>query len=179
MTETRSTPAPRTHDDRLDDVAALVDQITRFFRVAKRSGARFAAQHKDGIEQAAFFLLGVLVTEGPRRTTALAEAVHSDASTVSRQVGALVRHGLVQRQADPDDGRACMLAPTPNGLRLFEAQRSARNEHITQALDDWTGDDLRSAVALLDRLNNDFERHEVATTSGATAPLAYQRGGAR
>ena len=44
---------------------------------------------------------------------ALAAAVHSDPSTVSRQVAALVRAGLIERQADPEDGRASVLVPTP------------------------------------------------------------------
>jgi DNA-binding MarR family transcriptional regulator len=179
VTETQSTPAPATGQDRLDDTAAVVDQIGRFFRVTKRSVARFTAQQKDGMEQAAFYLLSVLASDGPRRTTALAEAVHSDASTVSRQVGALVRHGLVERQADPADGRACLLAATEAGLRLFEAQRTARNEYIARALDGWTADDLHTFTALLARLNNDFERFETTMASGAVAPLAYQRGGAR
>jgi len=179
VTETQSTPAPSTGQDRLENTAAVVDQLVRFFRVMKRSAARFAAQHKDGPEQAAFFLLGMLAMDGPRRTTALAEAVHSDASTVSRQVGTLVRHGLVERQADPADGRACLLAATEAGLRLFEAQRQARNEYIAHALGNWTADELHAAATVLDRLNSDFECYEATTASGALSAPAYQRGGAR
>lgn len=177
MTEIRSTPPPRTSKDQYDEAEAVVNQIVRFFRLMKRASARFASQQKDGIEQAAYFLLAVLVTEGPQRTTALAEAVHSDTSTVSRQVGALVRHGLIERQADPADGRACLLAATPTGQQCFDHQRRARTEQIADVLGHWTSDDLRTVASLLERLNTDFEKYDVANT-GATSALA-PKGGAR
>jgi len=163
--ETRSTPALRTSDDHDSETEAVVGQIARFFRLTKRAWARFAAQQKDGIEQAAYYLLTVLVTEGPQRTTTLAEAVHSDTSTVSRQIGSLVRHGLVERQADPADGRACLLAATHRGQECFEAQRRARTELLSGMLHHWTSEDLRTVATLLDRLNTDFEKYEFDATS--------------
>ena len=177
MTETQSTPAPRVTEDRYDDAEGVVDQIVRFARLMKRSAARFSTQHKDGIEQAAYFLLTVLATEGPQRTTALAEAVHSDTSTVSRQVGALVRHGLVERQADPADGRACLLAATPSGLVRYEHQRKARTEQIADVLGHWSSEDLRTVTTLLDRLNSDFENYEQNDTGANSA--GSTRGGTR
>jgi DNA-binding MarR family transcriptional regulator len=158
--ETRSTPTLRSRDDLYTDAEAVVNQIVRFFRLTKRAHAKFAAQQKDAVEQAAYYLLAVLVTEGPQRTTTLAEAVHSDTSTVSRQIGALVRHGLVERQADPADGRACLLAATPAGQQCFEAQRRARTEQIAQVLRHWTSEDLRTVAELFARLNTDFENYE-------------------
>jgi DNA-binding MarR family transcriptional regulator len=157
VTETQSTPAPLASHDQHKDAEAVVNQIIRFVRLSKRASAKFQAQHKDGIEQAAYFLLACLVTEGPQRTTALAEAVHSDTSTVSRQVGALVRHGLVERQADPVDGRACLLAATPLGHTCFDEQHKARTEQVAGVLRHWTSEDLRTVASLLERLNTDFE----------------------
>jgi DNA-binding MarR family transcriptional regulator len=169
VTETQSTPAPAVHQDQPDRdqyqrAEAVVDQIVRFARLKKRASARFASQQRDGVEQAAYFLLAVLATEGPQRTTALAEAVHSDTSTVSRQVGALVRHGLVERQADPADGRACLLAATPTGTACFEHQRQARTEQMADVLGHWTSADLSTVAGLLERLNTDFESYELMNT---------------
>lgn len=178
VTETQSTPAPRVTQDQYDRAEAVVDQIVRFARLMKRATARFSSQRKDGVEQAAYVLLAVLATEGPQRTTALAEAVHSDTSTVSRQVGALVRHGLVERQADPADGRACLLAATHTGVACFEHQRRARTEQIADVLGHWTPDDLRTVTALLDRLNTDFETYELMNT-GATTGAGTTKGGSQ
>jgi DNA-binding MarR family transcriptional regulator len=164
--------------DQYDRAEAVVDQIVRFARLMKRATARFTSQQRDGVEQAAYILLAVLATEGPQRTTALAEAVHSDTSTVSRQVGALVRHGLVERQADPADGRACLLAATPTGVGCFEHQRQARTEQIAEVLGHWTPDDLRSVTTLLERLNTDFETYEL-THTGALTGAGFTKGGTR
>lgn len=182
-TKTASTTAPPVPDDRrereqYDHAEAVVDQIVRFARLMKRAGARFASQQRDGVEQAAYILLAVLATEGPQRTTALAEAVHSDTSTVSRQVGALVRHGLVERQADPADGRACLLAATPSGAACFEHQRRARTEQIADVLGHWTAADLTTVATLLARLNTDFETYELIDT-GAASGAGTTKGGTR
>jgi DNA-binding MarR family transcriptional regulator len=177
VTETHSTPAPPITEDQPGDAEAVVDQIVRFVRLMKRASARFASQQKDGVEQAAYHLLAVLATEGPQRTTTLAEAVHSDTSTVSRQVGALVRHGLVERQADPADGRACLLAATSTGLQCFEQQRRARIDQVAGVLSHWTSDDLRTVATLLERLNNDFEAHDTNTGAGSAGSIT--KGGTR
>ncbi len=183
VTETRSTPALTITEDRVqpqepiedehyDKAEALLNQLVRFMRLSKRAASRFTSLHSDGIEQAAYLILYVLVSEGPRRTTALAEAVHSDTSTVSRQVGSLVRHGLVERQADPADGRACLLAATPRGVECFEAHRRARTAEMIQVLANWSVQDLRKGAELLDRLNAEFERYENDQhTNTITAPL--------
>ncbi|HEY4020831.1 MAG TPA: MarR family winged helix-turn-helix transcriptional regulator [Pseudonocardiaceae bacterium] len=184
VTETRSTPGhtitedrvrpPEPTDEQYENAEAILNQLMRFMRLSKRAASRFTSAHSDGIEQAAYVILYVLVSEGPRRTTALAEAVHSDTSTVSRQVGALVRHGLVERQADPADGRACLLAATPRGLECFEAHHKARTAEMIQVLANWSNEDLRGGAELLDRLNGELERHEIEQhthTHTITAPL--------
>jgi DNA-binding MarR family transcriptional regulator len=162
-TRTRSTPALVPVDDgaeSFEEAEALLNQLMRFIRLVKRASARYSSHAPDGIEQAAYILLAVLATEGPQRTTALAEAVHSDTSTVSRQVGALVRHGLVERQADPADGRACLLAATAKGQECFDKERRARTAQVAGTLAQWSREDLRAMVELFDRLNNDFENDE-------------------
>ena len=183
VTETRSTPALTISEDRVrppeppaeehyEKAEAILNQLVRFMRLSKRAASRFASAHVDGIEQAAYLILYVLVSEGPRRTTALAEAVHSDTSTVSRQVGALVRHGLVERQADPADGRACLLAATPRGSECFEAHRRARTAEMMQVLANWSKEDLKDGADLLDRLNGELERYEIENHGNTTtAPL--------
>jgi DNA-binding MarR family transcriptional regulator len=176
MTQTDSTPAPATTDGSYDEADAILTQLVRFIRMMKRATTRYNAQTQDGLEQAAYYLLAVLVTEGPQRTTSLAEAVHSDTSTVSRQAGALVRHGLVERQADPADGRACLLAATPEGERCFHQDRRARTEQIARTLRQWTPADLRTTATLLERLNTDFERFEAAQNNGAIG-TAHLKGG--
>jgi DNA-binding MarR family transcriptional regulator len=150
----------------LGEVNALAYQLLRFVKLVKREDAGHT-RPTDGVERAAYLLLAVLITEGPQRTTALAEAVHSDTSTVSRQVGALVRHGLVERQADPADGRACLLAATPRGRDCFDRHRRARVHQLSRVVAQWSPEDLQTFVTLFERLNTDVERAQLEHNNGA------------
>jgi DNA-binding MarR family transcriptional regulator len=97
------------------------------------------------------------VKDGPRRAGTLAEAVHSDPSTISRQVAHLVRLGLVERTADPEDGRATLLAATDEGQRVFEENRRVRIERIAEMLEHWEAADQRKLADLLARFTSDYE----------------------
>ncbi|MBV9846855.1 MAG: MarR family transcriptional regulator [Kutzneria sp.] len=142
--------------DRLDNADQLSRQFRRFLRLLDRTHAQIT-DHR--VERAGYILLAQLVNEGPQRTTALAEAVRSDTSTVSRQISTLVRSGLVERTADPADGRACLLAATSEGRLLFDAMRMERTRYIDQVLQHWPLARRRQLVDLFDQLNTSFENH--------------------
>ncbi len=137
----------------------LGHELIRLARLLDRAAAQLHTQSGDGIERAAYVLLVHLVKSGPQRLTALAESVHSDPSTVSRQIAQLVRLSLLERRADPADGRACLLAATDEGHRVFERKRRWRNEHFAAMLTGWSPADLDTLHALLSRFNTDFESY--------------------
>jgi DNA-binding MarR family transcriptional regulator len=145
-----------------DDDLALADEVSgqliRLLRLMDRKQAQYQAEHPDAVERATYFLLVHLVKGGPRRAGALAEAVHSDPSTISRQVAHLVRLGLVERTADPEDGRATLLAATEEGRRVFEQNRRVRIQRIAGVLASWSVADRRTLAELLGRFTTDFEK---------------------
>jgi DNA-binding MarR family transcriptional regulator len=143
--------------ERLALADRLGRQLMRFMRLVGRNHAHLPEVYREGLEKVGYVLLGQLVSEGPRRVTAVAEAVHLDISTVSRQVADLIKAGWVERQPDPEDGRAFLLATTEQGREVFERIRARRNEHIALVLDGWTTDDRQHLIDLLARFNNDFE----------------------
>lgn len=142
----------------LDAADEIAGQLVRLVRLIEREQARYQAEHPDAVDRATYLLLVHLVSDGGRRASALAEAVHSDPSTVSRQVAQLVRLGLVERVADPADGRATLLVATAEGRRVFTENRRLRNERIARLVGDWTGDDRRTFVELLSRFTDAVER---------------------
>ena len=150
-------PLPEGVDDRWNTSDRIGHQLIRLIRLLERRHP--AKIGPDGVERAAYVLLARLVLEGPRRSNALAEAVHSDPSTVSRQVAALVRVGLVERRSDPDDGRASLLAATDEGHRVFEANRDLRNQQISSMTAGWPEEDRETLAALLTRFTAEIERH--------------------
>jgi DNA-binding MarR family transcriptional regulator len=157
---------------------AVGSALIRLVRLIERKRDRYQAEHPDAIERAAYHLLAHLVLDGPRRASALAEAVHSDPSTISRQVGSLVRLGYVERTADPEDGRATLLAATDEGRRVFEENRRARNHNLAELLATWPEPDRVALRELLDRFTTDLEnldrlRHPpgaAARTEGTPVP---------
>lgn len=159
-----------------DDDLALADdvsgQLIRLIRLMDRKQAQYQAEHPDAVERATYYLLVHLVKGGPRRAGALAEAVHSDPSTISRQVAHLVRLGLVERTADPDDGRATLLAATDEGRRVFEENRRVRIERIAGMLADWSVADRRKLAELLGRFTTAYGN--APTSRAGTAPGAHR-----
>jgi DNA-binding MarR family transcriptional regulator len=130
--------------------------LIQLIRLIERKKAQREADHPDAVERATYHLLVHLVNGGPRRAVVLAEEVHSDPSTISRQVGQLVKLGYVERTADPDDGRATLLAATDEGRRVFEENRRRRNEHVAGVMAGWPQAEREALAELLTRFAAEF-----------------------
>ena len=135
---------------------AIADQVTHQLIRLLRVAAHVRKHHEDA---AAAHVLARLVDAGPQRVGALADAVGTDPSTVSRQVTELVTAALVERRADPDDGRAQLLAATAAGVRHCADGRRRRSELIAAALADWPDDARHRLAELLGRFADDL--HEL------------------
>ncbi|WP_227983948.1 MarR family winged helix-turn-helix transcriptional regulator [Nocardia spumae] len=122
-----------------------------------RAETRLSESGPDELEKLAYAMLFCLVHHGPQRTGRLAEQSHAEISTVSRQTRSLVAHGLVERRADPIDGRACVLVATDEGIRVFSENRRQRNRWIAEVMADRPATDRSALIALLDRLNCGIE----------------------
>jgi DNA-binding MarR family transcriptional regulator len=152
----------------LNTVEELGGQLIRLVRLIHRAKSQIGKKGPDGIEQSAYAILFRLVQDGPQRTGRLAESLHSEISTVSRQSNALVQHGLVERRADPEDGRASLLAPTAEGQRIFREARDQRTRWLAHVLADWSPEDCQTLNGLFTRLNTDIEtRTPKLTETGA------------
>ena len=136
----------------------LADRVSvAMIRLNKMHACVAAQMGKAGMDKAAFVLLANLAHLGPSRSSALAEAVFSDPSTVSRQVAGLVKDGLVERRADPEDGRASVLVATEAGQQLLRERRQMRNEAIARMFGSWSQPDWRTFTDLLERFVGDYE----------------------
>lgn len=154
----------------------LGGELVRLVRLMDRAHSHWHVQHPDAVERSAYLLLVHLVKDGPQRSSVLAESVHSDPSTVSRQVGQLVRLGLVERRPDPQDGRACLLAATAEGARVFERNRVQRIELLGEMLSDWSTSEQETLRDLLARFNTDFENYKLRLGGASPEAVVPQRG---
>ncbi|SDO91833.1 DNA-binding transcriptional regulator, MarR family [Nakamurella panacisegetis] len=147
-----------------DQAAEIADSIITMMRIYGSIKARIASAADP--ETTALFPLVRLVKEGPRRAKELAESMNADPSTVSRQVATLVRTGMVERKADPDDGRASILVPTELGVCRVQEHFVNRGQMIEPMIADWPAEDRSNFLRLLRRYTQSLEDHrdEVLTS---------------
>jgi DNA-binding MarR family transcriptional regulator len=156
----------------------LSQEVARLLRASQSMRAQVHARQPDGIEWAGYMLLFQLCKEGPQRSSALAASACVDPSTVSRQVGQLVALGLVERRADPDDGRASLLAATELGEARHQAVHDRRDRAFAHLLADWPEDDVQLLGSLLHRLNESFLHNRgslLDAITGAVPPPTTDR----
>ena len=141
------------------DELAMADRLgMALVRMNKMHACVAAHMSKAGLDKASFVLLANLNHLGPSRAGALAEAVFSDPSTVSRQVATLVKDGLVERRADPEDGRASVLAVTEAGQRLLAERRAQRNVVLARLFTDWSPREWTQFIEYFERFVGDYEK---------------------
>lgn len=148
-----------------EGVEALGAEVIRLQRALTSMRHQLVASRAaggDDVEWAAYGLLFQLVHDGPRRSSALAEAACVDPSTVSRQVAQLVRAGLAERQSDPEDGRASLLVATDRGRAAYAAKQEHRRRILARLLEGWSTRDVETLTGLLARFNDSFVEQRAA-----------------
>ena len=96
-----------------------------------------------GIGPAQASALSVVVFGGPLSLNELAEAEQVRPPTMSRVVEALVREGLVRREANRDDRRSIVISSTDKGTKIIHEGRSRREKRLIKLLSQLDPDDVR------------------------------------
>jgi DNA-binding MarR family transcriptional regulator len=143
------------------DVDSTLDLIQRELVVLIRRSLRGAVLQGEGQEHRldlpAYSLLIRLADDGPQRSGDLARSLGVDKSTMSRQVSALEKAGLVAREEDPDDGRAYQVSISGDGRRSLERTRSERRQAYRELIGHWSESDRRDFARLLAQYNADMD----------------------
>ncbi|WP_137121905.1 MarR family winged helix-turn-helix transcriptional regulator [Segeticoccus rhizosphaerae] len=138
------------------EAGQLSVSLIRLMKLMKSIRTHAPRPH-PAIESAAYPIMFTLV-EGPQRVSRLADAVHSDVSTVSRQTSALAELGLLGKVQDPDDGRVWMLSLTAEGQELVQRLKEQRAEWFSYLLQDWDHADVVAFARSVDRLTTACDR---------------------
>lgn len=145
---------PSTPGEREESLDVIQRELTAFARRARSAAARL---HPE-LPLVSYTLLSHIDEQRSCRATDLAAHYMLDKSTVSRQVGALEKLGLVERHADPDDHRIQVLHPTDAGTQALAATKASRRAAYRQRLGDWTAEDLAQFAQYLLRYNSVGEK---------------------
>ena len=101
----------------IEQVAAGFFQVGLYLR-----SKQWRTAEKSGLTSTQISILGFLKRRGPNRVMALAKLVGITEATASRAISTLERKGLVEKSADPDDGRATRISLTAAGTRIMSRQ---------------------------------------------------------
>ncbi|WP_326725135.1 MULTISPECIES: MarR family winged helix-turn-helix transcriptional regulator [unclassified Streptomyces] len=130
-------------------VETIQREMTSFARRARASAGRM---HPE-LSLVSYTLLGHLEERGGCRATDLAAHYALDKSTVSRQVAALERSGLIERRLDPEDHRVQVLHLTETGTEILAQVTESRREAFRERLAGWPEEDLARFASYLLRYN--------------------------
>ena len=109
-----------------------------------------------GIPISQLSVLGRIIDEGPTTAAALAAGEHVTQQAIAQSLATLKQRGLVEKQADPSDGRKSLVTATAAGRKLRETLTASREEWLTRAVDAAVKPEersqLREAIDLLERI---------------------------
>jgi DNA-binding MarR family transcriptional regulator len=142
---------------------AAVETIQREMTVFARRARASAGRMHPELSLVAYTLLGHLEESGGCRATDLAAHYALDKSTVSRQVAALEKAGLIGRRTDPEDHRVQVLHLSEAGEEILAQVTRSRRAAFRERLGGWPEDDLTRFAAYL-------ERYNAAATAPAPGP---------
>jgi DNA-binding MarR family transcriptional regulator len=115
-------------------------------------GLRRLTLDRRGLSLTAAATLTTLRGSGPTRLTDLAAIEGVSQPSMTALVARLADSGLVQRRADPGDGRAVLIALTPAGAELLDRRREARARLLAGPLATLTDDEVQAITAALPAL---------------------------
>ncbi|MFT4289488.1 MarR family winged helix-turn-helix transcriptional regulator [Nocardioides sp.] len=139
---------------RPEALQSIEDEMWVVIRRVKRViGERARAVHPE-LQRASYVVLTWLAEHGPVRASAVAEAFEVDKGSLSRQLQHLQELGLVDREPDPEDGRAALLSISEEAVRRLAAVAAERRVLLDRRLADWTAEELLSLAAQLRRYND-------------------------
>ncbi|MFD5742860.1 MarR family winged helix-turn-helix transcriptional regulator [Streptomyces massasporeus] len=119
---------------------------------ARRARAAAGRMHPE-LSLVSYTLLGHLEEVGGCRATDLAAHYALDKSTVSRQVTALERAGLIERRPDAADQRVQVLHLTRAGRHILAQVTESRRAAFRERLTGWPAEDLSRFAEYLVRYN--------------------------
>ncbi len=129
-------------DDRLaNDLSLAVVRLARQLRFRRPDSPVSLTQ---------LSALATLAKEGPMTPGALATRERVRPPSMTRVIASLVELGLVEPSSHPDDRRQVLVAVSPAGEELFEAERRAGMEWLQGRLEKLKQQDRATLLAAAD-----------------------------
>jgi len=139
----------RDRDETVTDVAS------RLRLAIARTARRLRQQSGTELTAALTAALASVEQRGPLTPSELAEAEHVKRPSATRIVARLEELGLVERAADPADGRSFVVAITGEGAALLRSLRKRKNAYLARRLRELDAGEVQTlerAAGILERM---------------------------
>lgn len=105
--------------------------------------------------------LATVEAHGPLTPSELATRERVQRPTATRTVARLAELGLVERTADPSDGRASLISATRDGRNLLRRLRTRKNAYLARRLRDLDPTDAAALERALPALERMLDQEQV------------------
>ena len=137
--------------DTADDLDVVELELLKLVRHLETFGRKSSLYQE--VDRAGYLALRTLDGLGPSCINDLAQQLHLDSSTVTRQVGVLESDGLVTRHVDPDDGRSWLIDLTSRGRKAMRTVERGRQHAIDSMLRGWPTEEVHDLARMITKLN--------------------------
>jgi DNA-binding MarR family transcriptional regulator len=151
----------KTKDTTLTDAAAKLRMA--IVRTARRLRQE-AAVEATGLTPTSTAALASIGRHGPLTPSELARIERVKRPTMTRTLGCLEREGMIERTADPDDGRSSLVSLNAAGRERLRALRGRKNAYLACRMRDLSAaevETLERAAEILDRMREGEDEGEV------------------
>jgi DNA-binding MarR family transcriptional regulator len=146
---------PNAKDTPLTDSAARLRMA--IVRTARRLRQE-AASEATGLTPTSTAALATIDRFGPLTPSELAEIERVKRPTVTRTLGCLEREGLVERTADPTDGRSSLVSVNADGRDRLRRLRGRKNAYLARRMRGLSAEEIEAlerAAEILERMQED------------------------
>jgi DNA-binding MarR family transcriptional regulator len=141
-------------------IAELEAELTDFWRRGRARARAHSVVIDPEMDPSCYPLLMSVARRAPVPMSELVHALGVGKSTVTRQVDAVERLGLVHRYPDPDDARARLIDLTDHGRDRIQETLATVTQRWRSRLAQWDPADIRTLIDLLDRLGTSIGDEE-------------------
>ncbi|WP_305095153.1 MarR family winged helix-turn-helix transcriptional regulator [Prescottella sp. R16] len=143
-----------------DPITELESELVDMWRRGRIQTRERARAIDPKLDPACYPLLTILARGDAVPMSELVSDLGIEKSTLTRQIDAVVRLGLVERRPDPHDARARLVALTEPGRARLTALRESTIAEWRERLSRWDPADVRQLTMLLHRLAMSVNREE-------------------
>lgn len=135
-----------------DSLEVLELEIAMMIRALRSRIAE--TDKKQEFKRASYLILLLISKNGPMGVKSIAEKLHLDISTVSRQAADLMEDEMLKKKKSETDRRSYLYEINNKGWDTIAHIRQGRKQRFAKMIDEWEDTEIEDFAHLLQKFNN-------------------------